>query len=151
MHNAYLVGIALKGLDGLLEVAGGATLLLISRATVVHIIQSVAGGGSSDHASGFIVAYALHAAQTLSTGTQHFASAYLLVHGGIKVGLVAGLLHGWRGAYPAALLLLTAFVGYQIFRLFRYHSPALAVFTIIDVTIVLLIWHEWRSVTGRRA
>lgn len=151
LHNAYLVGIALKGLDGLLEIAGGATLLLISRATLLQIAAFVSGSGSPDTPHGPVAAYMLHATANLSTGTQHFASAYLLVHGIIKVGLVAGLWRGLRAAYPIALLLLTAFIGYQCYRLFRYHSLALGFFTAIDIVIVLLIWHEWRSVTLRRA
>lgn len=146
LHNAYLVGIALKGLDGLLEIAGGATLLLVSRATLLQLAAFVTGSGSPDTPHGAIAAYVLHATATLSAGTQHFASVYLLVHGIIKVGLVAGLLRGLRAAYPIALLLLTAFIGYQCYRLFRYHSLALGFFTAIDIVIVLLIWHEWRSV-----
>lgn len=151
LHNAYLVGIALKGLDGFLEIAGGTALLLISRATILQVAAFVTGSGSSGTPHGAISAYVLHATAALSAGTQHFASAYLLVHGAIKVGLVAGLLRGWRAAYPVALLLLTAFIGYQCYRLFRYHSVALGVFTAIDIAIVLLIWHEWRSVTGKPA
>lgn len=151
LHNAYLVGIALKGLDGLLEIAGGTALLLISRATLLQIAAFVSGSGSSGRPHGAISAYVLHATAALSAGTQHFASVYLLVHGIIKVGLVTGLLRGWHAAYPIALLLLTAFIGYQCYRLFQYHSPALGVFTAIDIAIVLLIWHEWRSVTGKAA
>jgi uncharacterized membrane protein len=151
LHKAYLVGIALKGLDGLIEIAGGATLLLISRATMLQVVAFVSGSGSPETPHGAISAYVLHATATLSAGTQHFASAYLLVHGAIKVGLVAGLWRGLRAAYPIALLLLTAFIGYQCYRLFRYHSPALGVFTAIDIAIVLLIWHEWRSVTTGHA
>lgn len=146
-----MVGIALKGLDGLLEIAGGATLLLISRATLLQVAAFVSGSGSPDTPHGAIGAWLLHATASLSTGTERFASTYLLVHGVIKVGLVAGLWRGLRAAYPIALLLLTAFIGYQCYRLFRFHSPALAVFTAIDIVIVLLIWHEWRSVTLRRA
>jgi uncharacterized membrane protein len=118
---------------------------------MLHVAEFLSGSGSPGTPHGAIAAYVLYATENLSAGTQHFASAYLLVHGIIKVGLVAGLLRGWRAAYPTALLFLTAFIGYQCYRLFRYHSPALAVFTAIDIAIVLLIWHEWRSVTGKRA
>lgn len=116
---------------------------------MLQVAAFVSGSGSPATPHGVISAYVLHATANLSASTQHFASAYLLVHGAIKVGLVAGLLRGWRAAYPVALLLLTAFIGYQCYRLFRYHSAALGVFTAIDIAIVLLIWHEWRSV--RRA
>lgn len=151
LHNAYLIGIALKGLDGLIEIAGGTALLLVSRATMLQVAAFVSGSGSSGTPHGAIAAYVLHATVTLSASTQHFASLYLIVHGAIKVGLVVGLIRGWRAAYPVSLLLLTAFIGYQCYRLFQYRSPALAVFTAIDIVIVLLIWHEWRSVRGKLA
>ena len=151
LHQAYLAGIALKGFDGLVEIAGGAALLLLSRATLLRIAGYVSGPGSSGTPHGAIAAYVLHTTATLGASTQHFASAYLLVHGAIKVGLVAGLLRGWRAAYPSALLVLTAFIGYQCWRLFRFHSPALGVFTAIDIAIVLLIWREWRSLKRRPA
>lgn len=122
---------------------------MVSRATLLKAAAFVSGAGSSGTPHGAIAAYVLHTTATLSSGTQHFASAYLLVHGAIKVGLVTGLLRGWRAAYPAALLLLTAFIGYQCWRLFRFHSLALGVFTAIDIAIVLLIAHEWRSLSRR--
>lgn len=144
LHTAYLIGIALKGLDGLLEMTGGAALLLISRPAIIRLTEFLVQGELSEDPRDFIAAHALHAARNLSPGTQQFVSAYLLVHGAIKVGLVAGLLLRWRRAYPVALLLLTAFIGYQVYRLYLYHSPALAVFTAIDIVIVLLIRHEWK-------
>ncbi len=144
LHLAYLVGIALKGVDGLLEMCGGAILLLTSRPAIIHVIASLTRAELYEDPRDFVATHALHIAENLSPGTQHFASAYLLVHGAIKVGLVAGLLRGWRRAYPCALLLLTAFIGYQGYRLFRYHSLVLAVFTAIDIAIVLLIWREWK-------
>lgn len=94
----------------------------------------------------FIANHAAYMAETLAPGTQLFASTYLLIHGLIKVGLVAALMRGWRGAYPIALLLLTAFIGYQGYRLFRYDSLFLAALTVIDIVIVALIWLEWRRV-----
>jgi uncharacterized membrane protein len=144
LHLAYLVGIALKGVDGLLEICGGAILLLTSRPAIIHVIASLTRAELYEDPRDFVATHALHIAENLSPGTQYFASAYLLVHGAIKVGLVGALMRGWRQAYPAALLLLTAFIAYQGYRLFRYHSPMLTVFTAIDVAIVLLIWHEWK-------
>ena len=144
LHVAYLAGIGLKGLDGLLEMAGGAVLLLISRPAIVHLAEFLVQGELSEDPRDFIATHALHAAKNLSPGAQQFVSAYLLVHGAIKVGLVAGLLLRWRRAYPIALLLLTAFIGYQCFRLILFHSALLAAFTAIDIAIVVLIGFEWR-------
>lgn len=149
LHSTYLVGIALKGLDGLIEIAAGTTLLVTS---LPGIIRAAGWFARNELPVGrdFIANHAAHLAQHLAPGAQRFASAYLLIHGCIKVGLVAGLLRGWRHAYPTALLLLGAFIGYQCYHLFRYHSLLLAAFTAIDIAIVVLIWLEWCRVESAR-
>lgn len=149
LHRAYLAGIALKGLDGLLEIFGGTLLALTGRPTIVRVVTSLTRPELAEDPHAFVAAHALHIAQNLAPGTQHFASIYLLAHGAIKVGLVVGLARGWRSAYPVALLLLTAFIGYQCVRLLRSHSLMLAAFTAIDIAIAVLIWCEWRRIDGK--
>ncbi|HEX7326586.1 MAG TPA: DUF2127 domain-containing protein [Rhodanobacteraceae bacterium] len=147
---AYLVGIALKGMDGLIEIVGGALLLLTSRPAIVRLVATLTRPELTENPHAFVATHALHMATSLSPGTQQFAGTYLLIHGAIKVTLVAGLVRGWRGAYPMALVLLAAFIGYQFFRLARFHSPLLAIFTAIDIVIVLLIAWEWRRTVRAR-
>lgn len=143
VHVAYLAGIALKGIDGLIEICAGVALLLLAPSTIAGIIAFVANIALAEGPLGALAAYAPHITSGLTVGTERFVSAYLLVHGAIKLGLVVGLMCHWRHAYPVAVALLTAFVGYQFYRLVRYHSPTLAVFTALDVGIVLLIACDW--------
>lgn len=150
LHGSYAAGIALKGVDGLIEICAGALLLLTAKSTLVHVVAALAQSDLAQNPHGFLATHALTMAAGLSLNTQHFASAYLLCHGATKTGLVAGLLCGWHHAYPAALALLSAFIGYQGYRLARYPSWVLGVFTAIDVAIALLIAHEWRRI-GRTA
>ena len=126
--------------------AGGVLLLLTNGPTILHVTAFLVQGELAEDPHDFVANHTLDMARHLSAGTLHFASAYLLVHGFIKVGLITGLWRGWRGAYPAALLLLTAFIGYQCFRLLRLNSILLGVLTVIDLAIVLLIWLEWRRI-----
>lgn len=147
-RHAYRVGIALKGIDGMLEMAGGATLFLVSQPTILRMVAFMTQGELAEDPGDFIANHAVHLARNLSVSTRHFAALYLLVHGAIKVGLVAGLLRGLRGSYPVALLFLTAFIGYQIDRLVHVPSLALMALTIIDVAIVILIAREWQRVKG---
>jgi uncharacterized membrane protein len=81
----------------------------------------------------------------LSADTRFFVAAYLLGHGLIKILLVAGLWRGKRWVYPVACLVLTAFIGYQVYRLSHHFSTGLCVFTLLDAIIVALIWHEYQS------
>ena len=57
---------------------------------------------------------------------------------------MAGLLRGWSWSYPAALLALTGFVAYQIYRASHTHGLLLIALTIFDTVVIALIWHEWR-------
>jgi uncharacterized membrane protein len=147
-HLAFLVGVVLKGLDSCLELLGGITLVLVSRAQIQHaitlLVRQLAG-----NPSGFVARHATEMAQHLNPGTQQFIAAYLLAHGIIKVTLVAGLLKGVRWIFPVALVILTGFIVYQVWRLAHMPSWALAAFTVMDAIVVVLVWLEWRSLTTR--
>lgn len=145
-HGAYQGGIALKGIDGVLEMAAGVTLLLVSQPAILRFVALMTRAELAEDPSDFVANHAVHMAQNLSVNTRHFAALYLLVHGAIKIGLVAGLLRRLRASYPVALLFLMAFIGYQIYRLVHAPSLVLAVLTIIDVAIVVLIAGEWQRV-----
>lgn len=143
-HQAFQIGILLKGLDGLLELVGGGALLLTSqqaiRDAVVWMTRRELLGDPGD----FVANHLVHLARHLSVGTQHFAAAYLIVHGVVKLGLVIGLLREVRGSYPTALVVLTTFIGYQCYRLAHQPSASLLLLTVIDIVVVLLIAREWR-------
>ena len=149
-HRAFLAGTALKGLDGCLELLGGIILLTITRPEIRHMIALLTREEFAEDPSDFLANHAAHMAQQLTSGTQHFVAAYLLAHGAIKVALVAGLLRGVRWVFPLALGMLTAFIGYQVWRLMRIPSWALGVFTLIDMAVIALIWHEWRHLPSSR-
>lgn len=143
-HRAFLAGVFLKGIDGCLELLGGAALLLTTRTTILHLVDWLRREEFAEERHDFIAAHAVHWAQHFSTSTQHFAAIYLLGHGVIKIALVAGLLRDVRWSYPVALVVLAAFIAYQGFRLSHRPSWPLGLFTAIDLVVVCLIWREWR-------
>lgn len=149
-HRAFQVGIVLKGLDGTLEIVIGAALLVTTLQAVQGIVRLATRGELIEDPDDFFANFAVHQASHLSTSDQHFAGAYLLGHGIIKMVLAIGLLRGQRWSYPTALLVLVAFIFYQLYRLCHTHSLALGAFTGLDVLIVLLIWLEWRRGSKRR-
>lgn len=144
-HRAFLVGIIFKGIDGCIELAGGVALLLSNRAAIVGIVAWLTREELAENPHAFVASHALKWAQHFSPSTQHFATLYLVAHGAIKIALVAGLLRGLRWSYPVALMVLTAFIAYQGFRLYHRPSWPLGFLTAVDVVVVFLIWREWRS------
>jgi len=143
-HRAFQIGVILKGLDGTLEVVIGAALLVTTLQAVQGIVGFLTRGELIEDPDDFFANLAVNQASHLSTSTQHFAGAYLLGHGIIKVVLAIGLLRGLRWSYPVALLFIVGFIFYQLYRLFHTHSLALGVFTGLDIVIVVLIWLEWK-------
>ena len=143
-HRAFQTGIVLKGLDGILELSGGLGLIFTSQPAIRRLVAFLTHDELIEDPHDFVANLLVRLTQHLSIQTQHFAGIYLLGHGVIKVGLAVGLLRGVSWSYPAALLFLTAFVAYQLYRIVYSHSPTLSFVTAFDLTIVALIWHEWR-------
>jgi uncharacterized membrane protein len=148
-HRAFQIGVVLKGFDGALEIAGGAALLLTTHPAIHRIVALLTRQELVEDPHDFLANLLVQAVQHVSISTQYFAGVYLLGHGLIKIGLAVGLLRGWLWSYPAALLFLTTFVIYQMYRLFHTHSVILCLFTVFDVAIALLIWREWQHAKNR--
>lgn len=148
-HKAFQFGVALKGLDGLVETVGGIALLLTSKPAIEQLVRLLTQNELSEDPSDFVANLLIRSSQRLSTQTQHFAGFYLLGYGVIKLGMAACLLRGLRWSYPVALVILTLFVAYQIYRIAHTHSVVLLLLTLLDSVIVLLIFREWRAARPR--
>jgi len=73
-----------------------------------------------------------------------FAALYLLVHGIVKIVLVAALLRNQAWAYPWMIGFLVIFIGYQLYRLALDPTFWLTALTVFDALMVWLTWREWR-------
>ena len=147
-HRAFEIGIILKGIDGLLEIGAGTALMLTTQPAILHLVTLLTRDELTEDPQDFFANLLLDLARHLSLRTQHFASFYLLGHGLVKAGLVIGLLRRMRWSYPTALVFLTGFVLYQVYRLFHLPSIGLLLLTLFDAVIIALVWSEWRR-TGR--
>ncbi len=142
-HRLLVVGVSIKGADGLLEAVGGLLLLFVSPQRLNRLTLALTAHELSEDPRDRVAIFLRHAVHNLAPSTKLFASVYLLVHGLVKVVLVAGLLRDRRWAYPTALCFLGAFVLYQTYRFGHTHSVSLLGFTILDVFIIGLIGREY--------
>jgi uncharacterized membrane protein len=148
LHRIFALGIWVKGIDGVLEIIGGAILLLTSNAALNQMVIALTQHELIEDPHDWIATAARQAAAQLSANTQLFGSVYLFVHGLAKVVLVVGLLRGQRWAYPVGIAFLSLFVAYQLYRLSYQFSPGLLLLTLFDGVIVGLIWREYRGLGG---
>jgi uncharacterized membrane protein len=142
-HRLFLLALLLKGFNGLVELVGGALALFVPLHRVNQLVLWMTASEIEDDPNDWLANTLIDAAQRLSMGTKLFASFYLLAHGVVKLFLVYSLWREKVWAFPVALWLLGALVGYSLYRFTHTHSVALLVFGAIDLVIMWLIWREY--------
>lgn len=151
LDKTFKIGLVLKGLDGILEVAGGILLLFLSPHAIEHIVRTLTAHELREDPNDLIARYLLHTAGHLTTGTTLFGAIYLLSHGAAKIVLVALVLRDKLWAYPWLIALLLAFIGYQLYQITAVHfSIGLTALTVFDAVLVWLTWREYQAKRTRR-
>jgi uncharacterized membrane protein len=145
LDRTFEVSIIIKGLDGVLELLGGVLLLLVSPATINHLIARLTQHELSEDPNDWVATHLMRLGNGLSGSAVKFAAAYLLVHGIVKVVLVGALLRNQLWAYPWLIITLVVFMGYQLYRIALEPTAWLIGLTIFDAFVVWLTWREWRK------
>ncbi len=114
------------------------------------MVLSVAQNELVEDPSDFIATNIAGAISHITSGSQHFAAWYLLSHGIIKIVLAIALIKNKIWAYPASIIALLLFIGYQIVRFTSTHSIFLVLLTIFDIFVLWLVVHEYRYLLKKR-
>jgi uncharacterized membrane protein len=144
LDRAFRITVTLKGLDGVLEVIGGLVLLIVSPASIEHLVRFFTAHELAQDPHDFIARHLLHSASQLSRSATIYGGIYLLTHGLAKVVLVVLVLRDKLWAYPLMIVLLGVFIVYQVYRLTYRVSSGLIVLTLFDLLVVWLTWREYR-------
>lgn len=149
IHQLFELSILAKGAHALVECLSGLVLAFASTGTLVKWADRLTRGELLEDPHDFVATHLSSLAHHFSVSSKHFYAFYLLSHGLVKVGLVAGLLMNRLWAYPASIVVLGLFIVYQLYRFSYTHSLGLIVLSVFDVVVVVLIWHEWRFRVSR--
>jgi len=147
---AFDIGIFFKGLDGVLEIVGGLLLFVVRPDTITGILTTLTQHELSEDPHDIIASQLARLVQDFSASAQLFAGVYLLSHGVIKVVLVASLFRERLWAYPAAIVVFTLFIVYQMYRYVLEPSTSMIVLSVLDVIVIALTWLEYRRLQGLR-
>jgi len=146
-HLAYIVTIAVKGLDGGIETLLGLIILISgpSRwyAFLLHINAPELLEEPGNHR--FIELVRSGASHLLNSPIS-FIVTYLLIHGLLKLALAMVLLRGGgRWIFPVATVILLGFITFMSWHLARHWSNWLFGFALFDFVTLLLVLNEWRQ------
>lgn len=144
LHDVFLVSIWIKALVGLGQVVSGTMLLLVKQETLAAFVVRATTPELVEDPNDWFATLLQTSAHDWAGGTQWFVSMYLVVHGLIKIALVAGLLRRKMWSYPVSMWVLGAFIVYQLYRYTVTHSVWLLLLTALDAVVVALIHHEYQ-------
>ena len=145
----FRAGVILKGLDALLEIAGGIALWTVSPAFVVRVVHLLTQDEISEDPRDLVANFLRHQAGRLSLAGEHFMAIYLLAHGVIKVAVVIALLRDKLWAFPAAIVVFAGFIAYQLYRFSFTGSFGLVALSAFDAFVIWLVWLEYRALKAR--
>ncbi|MEO7195989.1 MAG: DUF2127 domain-containing protein [Pseudonocardiaceae bacterium] len=149
-ERLFRVAIALKGLDGGLQLLGGILLSFLPATAITRLIDTVVTRELAGDPTGTLAVHLHAVADHFAGGTRSFAIVYLLLHGIIKIALVVALWRKLLPAYPIAVVALGAFVVYELLRTVHTHSIALPIFAALDLVIIVLVIREYRQLRRER-
>ena len=145
LDRTFRITVAVKGLDGLLEVLAGALLLFVSPASINRLVRTLTTHELAQDPTDFIARHVVNAASHLSRGATLYSAIYLLAHGAAKVVLVAFVLRNKLWAYPWMIALLLGFIAYQVYQLTSKFSITLILLSVFDAVVAWLTWREYQS------
>lgn len=151
LDKTFKVSLILKGLDGLLEIAGGILLFVMTPAQIGSLARALTQHELSEEPGSPIANALLHGADSLTVSASLFGAVYLLLHGLVKVVLVWAVLKDYLWAYPWMIAFLLVFIVFQGYQIWTSFSWAMVFLTLFDILIVCLTWHEYRSHRARLA
>jgi uncharacterized membrane protein len=143
LHRLFELGILIKGVDGGLELVGGLLLVFLSSAAINRVVLFFVEGELKEDPTDLVANLLLHTTRS-AIQVRVPASAFLIVHGIVKLALVGGLASNRLWSYPAAILVFAGFTLYQLYQLSQQYSLFLEAVTILDVIVVLLVIVEYR-------
>jgi uncharacterized membrane protein len=151
LDKVFEFSIILKGIDGLLELIAAVLLIFVKPEQIQGFIAAITQKELLEDPNDMVANFLVHSTASIHSSTLTFAVVYLLVHAGIKLVAVIGILRKKLWAYPFSLITLGILVIYQIYSIFEKFSIGMLLLTIFDVFILWMIWREYGKFKGELA
>lgn len=145
IHLVFEISLIFKGLFAVAEIATGLLAYFITRNYLLSLVRAITQTELSEDPRDFLANHLLHAAQHLSISSRNFTAFYLVGHGVVKLWLVIGLWREKMSYYPAAIIVFSLFILYQMYRYSFTQSPLLLLITLVDGIVIWLTTIEYRQ------
>lgn len=145
-HKSFEIGILIKGIDGVLEIIGGALLIFLNPSRLSKITVLLTQGELSEDPKDVVANFIVKFSRTFTISSQYFGVFYLISHGIVKIILVLLLWKKKSWAYPLAIISLILFIIYQLYRYTINNSISMLLLTIFDIIMIILTLIEYKNI-----
>lgn len=144
--TVFEIGLVLKGINGAIEMLAALLIALVPPHFVVRIAEIATQGEIANDGDDPIALYIRDAAHTFAIRGHLLLTAYLFLHGIVKLLLVWGIFAKKRAAYPLFMLALALFGSYEVYRGLVRHETILLALALFDITLFVITAHEYRRI-----
>ena len=148
-HRLFVVAVVLKGLNGMVELVAGSSILAVGHAGLNGIVTLLTARELSEDPTDLVANLLRRWFAQLSPDAELFAAVYLLTHGVAKIVLATCLLREKFWAFPVSAAFFALFIAYMSYRLVLGWSWSIAAFCLLDLATLFLVLHEWRASSER--
>jgi uncharacterized membrane protein len=140
VYEFFLWSVLLKLAISLIEVVSGIALFFIAPERIVLLGMFLLNHLPIAALQRVLLGELSH----YTEGTVTFVALYLLSRGFVKLVLLGAVLKKQLIAYPASLLVLGAFLVYQLYQIATSGSLIVTAITLFDIVVMYFIYREWR-------
>ena len=130
------------------ELVSGASLYALPTEDIVALTSALTH--HLENPQSIVAAFLMRSAQSLSMHQKAAAGFFLFSHGAIKLFLVIMVLRDRLWAYPVFIAALLLLIAYQTYEISLGFSAWLTLLTALDLVVLVLTWHEYRMMRGKR-
>lgn len=140
----FRLGLWWRVFYGIVKVVFGGVLWWIAGGGIARLFYRVMSHEIAQDPSDFFVHFVGPKLAHLPVTVTHFVAFYFIFWGIAELFLSIQILKKNIWAYPVAIILLSVFTLYELFRVAHTHSFTLTVVILIDAAVVWLLYREYR-------
>ncbi len=143
-HRIFVVTLIAKGVLGAIQLSTAAAIYLGLAAKLPAFTQWLFKAELAENPNDFLATHIISMVGIAPASDLTFYTIYFSAHGALHIAVVMALLYGASWAHHAAIVVLWAFVAYQMFEWATVGGTALLVLTAIDLIVIYITMREYR-------
>jgi len=151
INIVFYVGIALKGLNALLECIGAYFLFILKQEWIDKFMRFVVLPELAEDPNDKIMNYFYNLGHSLSIDSQYATAIYMMIHGTVKLVFICLLFKKVLWAFPASVTVFGLLIIYEIYKFIHIPSILLLGLIVIDIAFVSVIVLEYINIKKTKA